>query len=191
VAGAIAVETNGVGHVAYVVAVSGANVIVDDANWLNDLTVRYSHAIPQSHFQGYIYGGPAGNGPSSGGTPPPTPGQTLAIVTPLSLSAPNGFIEFQPLSFAYTVKNVSGSPASIQRFSVPVRGPAGDALDVPCANGDGVALQAGQTFTCTASLGTGYGSPGTFTYWADWQGYDSNWHTGQLGPMQQFTLAAP
>lgn len=38
------------GHVAYVVAVSGNNVIVDDANYNNDVVVRYSHAIPASYY---------------------------------------------------------------------------------------------------------------------------------------------
>ncbi|HXC78058.1 MAG TPA: CHAP domain-containing protein, partial [Candidatus Acidoferrum sp.] len=66
VVGAIAVQTTGQwGHVAYVVGISGSNVIVDDANYRNDLTIRYAHAIPASDFQGYIYGGPAGTGPSS------------------------------------------------------------------------------------------------------------------------------
>jgi hypothetical protein len=30
---------------------------------------------------------------------------------------------------------------------------------------------------------------GTYTFWADWMGYDNAWHTGQLGGNQQFTLA--
>jgi hypothetical protein len=31
---------------------------------------------------------------------------------------------------------------------------------------------------------------GTYTAWADWQDYNGNWHQGQLGPNQNFTLAA-
>ena len=50
--------------------------------------------------------------------------------------------------------------------------------------------KANQTFTCTATLGTRYGSTGTFTSWADWLAYDGNWHTGQLGGNQQFTLTS-
>jgi len=71
VPGAIAVDEGGTwGHVAYVVGVSGPNVIVDDSNYWGDVTVHYSHPIPASHFAGYIYGGPAGSGPgSSGGGP--------------------------------------------------------------------------------------------------------------------------
>lgn len=121
----------------------------------------------------------------------PIGSQTLVVVSPLSVSAPNGFKMFQPLTFSYTVCNVSGAPASIKRFVVPVLGPAGDGLGVDCANGSGVTLAAGQTFTCTATLTTGYGSPGTFTYWADWQGYDDGWHEGQLGGKQQLTLTQP
>ena len=74
VPGAIAVDEGGSwGHVAYVVGVSGPNVIVDDSNYWGDVTVHYSHPIPASHFAGYIYGGPAGNGPGSDG-PGPAPG---------------------------------------------------------------------------------------------------------------------
>jgi hypothetical protein len=59
VVGAIAVQTSGqFGHVAYVVGVSGSDVIVDDSNYDNDVTIREGHAIPESNFAGYIYGGP-------------------------------------------------------------------------------------------------------------------------------------
>jgi CHAP domain len=68
VVGAIAVWTNGgvgTGHVAYVSDVTddGATVIVDEANWV-PFAVTYGRAVPASQISGYIYGGPAGNGPS-------------------------------------------------------------------------------------------------------------------------------
>jgi surface antigen len=84
VVGAIAVQTSGEwGHVAYVEGVSGSNIIVDDSNYRDDLTVRYLHLIPESDFAGYIYGGPAGNGPgSSAGNGPGygAPGGTPTMV---------------------------------------------------------------------------------------------------------------
>ena len=116
---------------------------------------------------------------------------TLAQIGSLSVSSADNFKEFKALTWVYTVCNVSGVPASIQRFEIAVRGPAGDALHVPCNNGVGVALQPGQEFTCTAYLSTGYGSSGTFTYWSDWLGYDGNWHTGELSGKQQMSIYPP
>ncbi len=77
VVGAIAVNTSadgGLGHVAYVAGVAdgGATLILDEANVNNDGKVYLNIATPASEFQGYIYGGPAGNGPSSS-SPAPTP----------------------------------------------------------------------------------------------------------------------
>ena len=73
VVGAIAVNTTadgGFGHVAYVASVEngGATLILDEANLHNDGGVFLNVATPASDFQGYIYGGPAGNGPGSGGS---------------------------------------------------------------------------------------------------------------------------
>ena len=88
VVGAVAVRTagTGVGHVAYVVGVtSSGQPIVDDANYENDLVVRYDHTVPAGYFQGYIYGGPAGSGSGGGSTPPGGPGTGVP-----SPGAPNG-----------------------------------------------------------------------------------------------------
>ncbi len=49
-------------------------------------------------------------------------------------------------------------------------------------------LQAGQSYTC--NLSNPWGSTGTYTVWADWLDYNGNWHQGQLGPNQTFTLAS-
>jgi surface antigen len=80
VVGAIAVNTTadgGIGHVAYVAGVKngGATLILDEANLKYDARVYLNIETPASEFQGYIYGGPAGNGPGSepAPTPPPTP----------------------------------------------------------------------------------------------------------------------
>jgi hypothetical protein len=71
--GAIAVRTAGLyGHVAIVVAVNGSSVLVDDANYYNDVTVRYRHTVPAGYFQGYIYGGAANGGATGGSATPPT-----------------------------------------------------------------------------------------------------------------------
>jgi surface antigen len=69
--GAIAVNTTadgGVGHVAYVAGVAngGSTLILDEANLYNSGGVYLNVSTPASSFQGYVYGGPAGNGSSSG-----------------------------------------------------------------------------------------------------------------------------
>lgn len=81
VVGAIAVNTTadeGLGHVAYVAGVKsgGAILILDEANLKYDARVYLNIETPASEFQGYIYGGPAGNGPSGGPTPSPAPAPT-------------------------------------------------------------------------------------------------------------------
>ncbi len=116
--------------------------------------------------------------------------QTLAAAQPISMSAPGGLKVYQPLQFSFQVLNVSGSAASIKDFRVPIRGPGAQGLDLQCADGTGVALAAGAQWTCSASTSTGFTTAGTYTYWADWEGYDNRWHTGELGPMQTFTLQA-
>ncbi len=83
VVGAIAVNTtvdNGVGHVAYVAGAKngGATLILDEANLKYDEKVYLNVETPASEFQGYIYGGPAGNGPTGAPTPTPAPGPTPA-----------------------------------------------------------------------------------------------------------------
>lgn len=80
VVGAIAVNTTaagGLGHVAYVAGVEngGATLILDEANLKYDERVYLNVETPASEFQGYIYGGPAGNGPGSS-SPAPTPAPT-------------------------------------------------------------------------------------------------------------------
>jgi surface antigen len=76
VAGAIAVNTTadgGVGHVAFVEEVKngGSTLVLDEANLENNGQVYLGIETPASEFAGYIYGGPAGNGPGSTSTPPP------------------------------------------------------------------------------------------------------------------------
>ncbi len=56
------------GHVAYVDSVSPdrKTLVVDEANVI-PLTITLNVTVPASEFQGYVYGGPAGNGPGSSG----------------------------------------------------------------------------------------------------------------------------
>jgi surface antigen len=70
--GAIAVYVpaapGGPGHVGYVAAVSGSRVLIDDSNWRSTpwspwLQI-HEHWEAASAASGYIYGGPAGAGPS-------------------------------------------------------------------------------------------------------------------------------
>jgi surface antigen len=117
-----------------------------------------------------------------------SPATTLTAAQPISIGPSNYRPKLTPLWWSYRVRNTSGGHASIQRLVVAVRGPAGDALDVLCANGTGVTLAPQQEWTCDAQLPTGYGSTGTFTFWADWLGYDGQWHTGNLGSRGTFTL---
>jgi len=98
VVGAIAVNTvadHGVGHVAYVAGIKdgGATLILDEANLKYDGRVYLNIETPASEFQGYIYGGPAGNGPSSSAPTPspasaPTPPPT-STPTPIPSPAPS------------------------------------------------------------------------------------------------------
>jgi surface antigen len=70
--GALAVWLPGVGHagalghVAYVAAVSGGRILVDDSNWTPTPTSYglevHEHWEPATSPSGYIYGGPAGAG---------------------------------------------------------------------------------------------------------------------------------
>ena len=81
VVGSIAVNTTadgGLGHVAYVAGVqnNGATLILDEANADNHGNVWLNVGTPAADFQGYIYGGPAGNGPGPGGSSPPGGGPT-------------------------------------------------------------------------------------------------------------------
>ncbi|HSE61073.1 MAG TPA: cutinase family protein [Candidatus Saccharimonadales bacterium] len=125
-------------------------------------------------------------GPQAPSGPPPTLSKTSGVtIWPSSSTA-----VYQPLKFSFTVQNTSGAGASIARLEVAVRDPGGNAQDVPCAGGEGLTLAANQTFTCDARLPQGYGSTGTYTYWADWMDYAGVWHHGQLGANQSFTLGA-
>jgi surface antigen len=83
VPGAVAVSTAGdYGHVAYVIGVAdgGATVIVDESNYARFHTVSYGRRVPANKFAGYIYGGPAGDGTSSGpGSPAAGPGASSPV----------------------------------------------------------------------------------------------------------------
>ena len=158
VPGAIAVQTSGqFGHVAYVVGVSGSNVIVDDSNYDNDVTIRENHAIPESNFAGYIYGGPAGNGPSAGS--PPVTGAPQVTTT----SLPGG-LKDQPYSATLTASG--GSPGyswSLGSGSLPAGltlAPSGAISGVPTELGTGtfavtVTDSAGRSATETLTIAIG------------------------------------
>lgn len=95
VVGAIAVNVTadgGVGHVAYVAGVqnNGTTLILDEANLKYDGRVYLNIETPASEFQGYIYGGPAGNGP---GSTPPTPAPA-PVQTPGPAPAPEPALTF-------------------------------------------------------------------------------------------------
>jgi len=112
----------------------------------------------------------------------------LAITSSVRVDAPKGLYWFQPVRFSYAVRNQSAGPVTAKVMSVPVRGPGGNGLDVPCTGGADVTIPAGGTFVCDAPLDQGYGQVGTYTYWADWQGTNGAWHDLELGPHLTFTL---
>jgi surface antigen len=62
----------GYGHVAYVAAVAGGSVTVEDFNWEGE--VHHRHTVPASWISGYIYGGPA----TTGSAPSPPPAAPVA-----------------------------------------------------------------------------------------------------------------
>lgn len=105
-----------------------------------------------------------------------------------SVGPSNQVAMYTPLNWSFRVWNNTNGAASVQRFAVAVRGPGGNALDVPCANGTGVTIQPGQQWTCAALLPTGYGQAGSYTFWPDWLDYGGNWHHGQLGPDRPLIL---
>ena len=121
--------------------------------------------------------------------PPASAAGELAIVSSVRVDAPKGFYRFQPLRFSFVVRNVTAGPGTAEVISVPVRDPFGIAVDVICAGGLDVTIAAGKTFNCNAPLGTGYGSLGTYEYWADWRDTSGGWHNGELGAHQTFSLA--
>jgi surface antigen len=137
VRGAVAVwlpntgEASNEGHVAYVVGVSGAWVMVDDSNWGEPVLRVHRHLVPASWISGYIYGGPAGNGPGSGsGTPslaasvsrvpspviapqvPPGSGANLPIASPPVKPLPVESLPVEPLP-------VEASPVQAPEATLP------------------------------------------------------------------------
>jgi len=125
------------------------------------------------------------------GTASSTSTGPLTAVQSVSVGPSDRVAMYTPIAFSYRVNNTSGAAASIQKLVVAVRGPAGNALDVPCANGNGVTLTPGQEWTCDVRLPTGYGSTGQFRFWADWLDYGGKWHEGQLGSSQNYLYVGP
>jgi nitrogen fixation protein FixH len=188
-------------HVAVVTGVSGSagtgwtiSVMEENASTGGANTISVSASGSSWRYNGGYYTSfdwlnlsTSGAGSTGGGG---TGVGALALTQAATLSASGGMDVYQPLTFSFQVQNVSGVPASVQRIEVAIRGPSGEGLDKLCSGGAGLTLAAGQVWTCTASATTGFGSPGTYTYWADWLDYNGNWHQGQLGPNQTFTLQA-
>lgn len=148
VVGAIAVwlpNTGGAysaGHVAYVAAVSGGSVTVQDFNWGTPHESYHEHTVPVSWISGYIYGGPAGSGPGSppAASPappvpqpsPPAPPQPAAPTTPQP-GAPAAPQPTPPTAPSYYVYQVTGT----------------------CRDGAcGLTLRAGPGYSSYASLGS-------------------------------------
>lgn len=110
----------------------------------------------------------------------------LTATVPLATGAPSGWFTHAPITQTFTVRNVSGSPMSIQILTLALRDPYGSNYDQLCARG--LTLQPGESKVCTSS--SPWSSVGTYTLWPDWQDYNGNWHDGQLGPRAKFSLTA-
>jgi len=146
VVGAIAVWLSntggayGAGHVAYVAAVSGGSVTVQDFNWGTPHKSYHEHTVPASWISGYIYGGPAGSGPGSPPAAPPAPQPSPpAPPQPAAPTAP------QP-----------GAPSAPQPTS-PTTTPSYYIYQVTgtCRDGAcGLTLRAGPGYSGYASLGS-------------------------------------
>jgi hypothetical protein len=111
-----------------------------------------------------------------------TAATTLTTTGALSVGPANPQHMYQQVFWSYRVRNTSGGYASIKRFIVAVRTPGGGNMDVTCDNGSGVTLAPNQEWTCSAYNNSGYGSTGSFPFWADWQDYANVWHPGNLSP---------
>ena len=109
----------------------------------------------------------------------------LAVAAPLTVTAPFGFAQYAPVRETFTVQNVSGGGASIQRLVLAVRNPDNTPYDQICRSA--LTLAAGERVACDLTLN--WGSPGTYTVWVDWLDFNGNWHEGELGPRQTFVLA--
>jgi len=116
------------------------------------------------------------------------PAGTFVASTPLSITAPSGWFANAPIRETFTVTNVSGNSASIQKLVLAVRDPSNRAFDQVC--GSGLTLAAGQAKSC--DLVQTWGSPGTYTVWVDWLDNSNppQWHQGQLGQNASFVLAS-
>ncbi len=119
---------------------------------------------------------------------------TLTAVQPISVGPSDHVSMLSSVRYSYRIKNTSQVGASLQRIVVGVRGPAGDDLTQDCQgteNHRGLTLAAGQEWTCSVYLPNGYGSSGTFRFYADWQDGNSIWHPGMLGSTQNFLYVQP
>jgi len=116
-------------------------------------------------------------------------GPTLTVMQPISVGPNDHLPQFTRLYWSFRVRNTSGSVAIIRQFTVAVRGPGGDNLDTACLGGSVVTMAPGDEFICYAERPTGYGSPGQFRFWADWQDMNYVWHPGYLGSSMVLTLS--
>jgi hypothetical protein len=110
---------------------------------------------------------------------------SIVASSPLVVTAPSGYHANTNINETFTVKNTTGGSITMSRLELAVRDPIGVAYDQICASN--LTLTAGQTYTC--NLSQAWGSNGTYTVWPDWLDVNGNWHQGQLGPNQTFTLA--
>jgi surface antigen len=117
------------GHVAYVTGDTATTVTVTEMNvkgW--DVEDSRTFALGSSTApQGYIYGGPAGNGPSTGGATNPGGGTGSG-----GSGTPSGTTQVAPGS---TVSAVSKASGDIDAFFVTQQGCLDDFWDNPSANG--------------------------------------------------------
>jgi surface antigen len=130
------------GHVAYVAAVSGGSVTVQDFNWGTPAESYHEHTVPASWISGYIYGGPAGSGPGSpASAPAPSTPQPSSPVAPQPTPSPTAPQPATPST---------PQPAPSTAPSYYVYQVTGTCRDGAC----GLTLRAGPGYSSYASLGS-------------------------------------
>jgi surface antigen len=115
VTGAIAVwlpnagGASSAGHVAYVAGVFGDGVLVDDSNWGEPVMQVHRHLVPATQISGYIYGGPAGGGPSAavGTAAPPAMSASSSTSSDSQILSP---VSVFPSPIAPPGESVPGTP---------------------------------------------------------------------------------
>lgn len=122
------------GHVAIVERVLPNNqIVVSDSNWVAPLRISTNRVMPIRGIIGYIYGGPAGNGPGSGPPPPPAPPFAAYLDAQFPIQ-PNGHIDAtagDSVPFGFNLHSTSPTTSTTSCCAQPRNGPLTTAASRP------------------------------------------------------------